>query len=63
MTSPIFRRTALAGSAAALFLALLPHRLRAQDAGPIRIGALSPLTGAGGPYGPSMVKAARSVVD
>jgi branched-chain amino acid transport system substrate-binding protein len=62
MTLPMLsRRIILAGGAAAL--AALPSRPRAQGSGPIRIGALSPLTGAGGPYGPMMVKAAKAVVD
>jgi branched-chain amino acid transport system substrate-binding protein len=39
-----------------------PRLARAQGA-PIRLGALVPLTGAGGPYGPSMAKAAKAVVD
>lgn len=41
----------------------LPFVARAQDAGPIRLGTLTPLTGAGGPYGPVMVKTVRAVVD
>lgn len=55
------RRSLLAASLALPALAL-PSRARAQG-GPIRIAALSPLTGAGGPYGPSMVKAMRAVVE
>jgi branched-chain amino acid transport system substrate-binding protein len=39
-----------------------PALLRAQGT-PIRLGALVPLTGAGGPYGPSMAKAAKAVID
>ena len=38
------------------------RRTHAADA-PIRLGALSPLTGAGGPYGPNMARAAKAVVD
>ncbi|WP_108660178.1 ABC transporter substrate-binding protein [Acuticoccus kandeliae] len=34
----------------------------AQD-GPIKVGALVPLTGAGGPYGPVMAKTMQAVVD
>ena len=34
----------------------------AQDA-PIRLGVLSPLTGAGGSYGPTMARTAKAVVD
>lgn len=55
------RRTILATSLAAA-LPALPSRVRAQAA-PIRIAALVPLTGAGGSYGPSMAKAAQSVID
>ncbi len=36
---------------------------RVAQAGPIPIGALSPLTGAGGSYGPGMVEAIRIAVD
>jgi len=53
------RRNLMAGAAAAALAA--PAIARAQGE-PIRIGALNPLTGAGGPYGPSMRKAIESVV-
>lgn len=53
------RRALLAGTAAAL---AAPAILRAQ-AEPIRFGALNPLTGAGGPYGPSMRKAIEGVIE
>ncbi|RYE34185.1 MAG: amino acid ABC transporter substrate-binding protein [Hyphomicrobiales bacterium] len=56
------RRTLLAGAAALAGLSALPSRALAQGA-PIRIGTLTPLTGAGGPYGPVMVKAVKAVVD
>lgn len=56
------RRTLLAGAAALAGLSALPGRALAQGA-PIRIGTLTPLTGAGGPYGPVMVKAVKAVVD
>src|SRR5579871_243321 len=56
------RRRLLAGSAVLAGASLLPARSFAQAA-PIRIGTLTPLTGAGGPYGPSMVKAVNAVVD
>lgn len=56
------RRTLLAGAAALAGLAALPGRALAQGA-PIRIGTLTPLTGAGGPYGPVMVKAVKAVID
>jgi branched-chain amino acid transport system substrate-binding protein len=56
------RRRLLAGSAMLAGTSLLPARVRAQ-AGPIKIGTLTPLTGAGGPYGPPMVKAVNAVVE
>jgi len=56
------RRTLLAGAAALAGLSALSGRALAQGA-PIKIGTLTPLTGAGGPYGPVMVKAVKAVVD
>jgi ABC-type branched-subunit amino acid transport system substrate-binding protein len=58
----ISRRTVLAGGAALTAAALLPRRTAGQT-GPIRLGTLTPLTGAGGPYGPSMRKAMEWVVE
>ena len=55
-TSDISRRTLLAGSAALAAAAWAPRRAAAQSAS-IRLGTLTPLTGAGGAYGPSMRKA------
>jgi branched-chain amino acid transport system substrate-binding protein len=55
-TSDISRRTLLAGSAALAAAAWAPRRAGAQGAS-IRLGTLTPLTGAGGAYGPSMRKA------
>ena len=52
----ISRRTLLAGSAALAAAAWSPRHAAAQGA-PIRLGTLTPLTGAGGSYGPSMRKA------
>ncbi|MFN0305543.1 MAG: ABC transporter substrate-binding protein [Burkholderiales bacterium] len=52
----------LAASAAAAGLAA-PGVLRAQAAEPVRIGALLPLTGGGGQYGPTMAKVAQLVAD
>jgi branched-chain amino acid transport system substrate-binding protein len=52
----ISRRTLLSGSAALAAAAWSPRRAAAQGA-PIRLGTLTPLTGAGGSYGPSMRKA------
>ncbi|WP_163827463.1 ABC transporter substrate-binding protein, partial [Proteus vulgaris] len=56
------RRDLMAGAAALAGLIALPNLARAQGA-PIKIGSLTPLTGAGGPYGPVMVKAIKAVVD
>src|SRR5262249_44417419 len=50
---------ALAGGAAAL---ASPAVLQAQSE-PIKLATLTPLTGAGGSYGPSMAKVAASVVE
>jgi branched-chain amino acid transport system substrate-binding protein len=57
----IDRRTLLTG-AAALAGSAFPGLALAQGA-PIKIGTLTPLTGAGGPYGPPMVKAVKAVID
>ena len=59
MTQSLTRRTALLASLATP--ALL--RTAAAQSGPIRIGTLTPQTGAGGSYGPPMVKAVRAIVD
>lgn len=56
------RRSLLAGSAAFAGSSAFPRLALAQGA-PIRIGTLTPLTGAGGPYGPVMVKAVKAVID
>ena len=67
----ITRRATLAGGLA------LPFAAHAQDAHaqttsgtgralqqqPIRIGTITPLTGAGSAYGPAMAKVAKAVVD
>src|SRR5258707_15702305 len=55
----IGRRAALAGGVAAF---AGPAVLRAQ-ADPIKIATLTPLTGAGGSYGPVMAKTAAAVVE
>ena len=52
----ISRRTLLAGSAALAAAVWSPRRAAAQGAA-IRLGTLTPLTGAGGSYGPSMRRA------
>jgi len=51
------RATLVAGSA----LLAAPSLARAQGA-PIRLGTLTPLTGAGGPYGPVMANCVKSVI-
>src|SRR5262245_43529782 len=50
------RRSILQGAGALAVTAALPAPTRAQGP-PIRLGTLTPLTGAGGSYGPSMRKA------
>jgi branched-chain amino acid transport system substrate-binding protein len=59
MKTRIGRRTTLTAGIAAL---AAPSVLRAQ-ADPVKIATLTPLTGAGGPYGPVMAKVAASVVE
>ena len=54
------RRAALLGSLAMPFVA---RTARAQAKEPIRLATLTPLTGAGGSYGPAMVRSVRAVVD
>lgn len=58
MTLRTSRRTALLGGLAAPFVS----RLAVAQSGPIRLGTLTPQTGAGGPYGPAMVKVAQALV-
>jgi len=55
------RRRILQGMAALPLVSVLPSRVLAADE-PIRLGALNPLTGAGGSYGPVMRKAIESVI-
>src|SRR6059058_2528585 len=59
MATKISRRRALQG-AAALTSVFAPSIVRAQ-AGPLRLGVLTPLTGAGGFDGPRMLKAMQAV--
>jgi branched-chain amino acid transport system substrate-binding protein len=59
-THSLSRRTLLTGGAA-IAAAMLPARLRAQSAPPLRLGVLTPLTGAGGFDGPRMLKAMQAV--
>ncbi|HEY2610045.1 MAG TPA: ABC transporter substrate-binding protein, partial [Reyranella sp.] len=55
----IGRRAALAGGVAVL---AGPAVVKAQS-DPIKLATLTPLTGAGGSYGPTMAKAAAAVVE
>src|SRR5215468_5738736 len=58
--SRISRRAVLGGAAALAPSTALPVRAQAP---PIKLGTLTPLTGAGGSYGPSMRKAMAWVVE
>ena len=58
----ITRRAALLGVGAAVSSFAIGGRAFAQGE-PIRFGALPPLTGAGGPYGPAMLRAIQQVVE
>jgi branched-chain amino acid transport system substrate-binding protein len=59
-TSRIPRRAVLSGAAALTAVATLPARAQAP---PVKLGTLTPLTGAGGSYGPSMRKSMAWVVE
>ncbi len=56
------RRSFLGASTALVGLAMMPSAARAEGE-VIKIGTLTPLTGAGGPYGPIMTQTAQAVVD
>jgi branched-chain amino acid transport system substrate-binding protein len=56
------RRAALAASAAGVATFAIGGRAFAQAA-PVVFGALPPLSGAGGPYGPAMLRAIQGVVE
>ena len=56
------RRTALKGAAAAGAVLAAPALVRAADSAP-KLATLTPLSGAGGSYGPSMRKSAVAVVE
>lgn len=63
LTGRLNRRTIIKGMGAAAAMTLAtPAILRAQ-AEPLRIGTLTPLTGAGGPYGPVMADTIKKVAD
>jgi len=57
------RRSFVKLSAAAAAAQLLPSLSFAQEGATFRIGALTPITGAGSPYGPGMQQAIRIAVD
>jgi len=59
MVSSLQRRQLLALGAS---LAGAPW-VHAQPSGPIKLATLTPLTGAGGPYGPAMAACAKAVID
>ncbi|BCH20665.1 ABC transporter substrate-binding protein [Mesorhizobium sp. L-8-3] len=59
----ISRRQFVASSAILALSGTAPIRALAQDSGSIHIATLTPLTGAGGPYGPVMAQAVKAVVD
>ena len=61
MNTQINRRHLLAGAAASAIVPM-PAIVRAQ-AGPIRIGTLTPLTGSGGQYGPVMANVVKTIAD
>lgn len=63
MSSSLQRRQLLAtGVALGAGIAASPW-VRAQASGPIKLATLTPLTGAGGPYGPAMAACAKAVID
>ncbi len=62
-TARVSRRTFVAGVGAVGLAGLLPAGARGQDAQPLRLGVLTPLTGAGGADGPRMLKAMQAVAD
>jgi branched-chain amino acid transport system substrate-binding protein len=57
------RRSFVKLSAAAAAAQMLPALSFAQDAATFRIGSITPMTGAGSPYGPGMQQAIRIAVD
>lgn len=58
-----FVRFSAIGAAAAATVSGLPGLAFAQSGGTFRIGSLTPITGAGSPYGPGMQQAIRLAVD
>ena len=62
ISTTIGRRTALLGAAGAVTTFAIGGRAFGQTT-PVTFGALPPLTGAGGPYGPAMLRAIQSVIE
>ena len=62
MSTSLPRRRLLTHSLALGAGLALPPFVLAQT-GPIKLGTLTPLTGAGGPYGPAMVTTVKAVID
>ena len=57
------RRSLLKLSAGAAALQMIPGLVLAQQGGTFKIGSLTPVTGAGSPYGPGMPQMIRAAVD
>jgi branched-chain amino acid transport system substrate-binding protein len=57
------RRNFVAGLGAGLTLSAIARAALGQDTGPIRIGALNPVTGSGSPYGTGMQKMILAAAD
>jgi ABC-type branched-chain amino acid transport systems, periplasmic component len=63
MNNLIQRRTLIKAGIAGLSVAMLPRMAFAQSEGPIKIGSLTPMTGAGANYGGRMRDAIAAVID
>lgn len=61
--SSLSRRNFLKMTGAGAAVLFAPAVIRAQETGPIRIGGLMPLTGAGGTFGPIMANIQKHIVD
>ena len=57
------RRSLLKLSAGAAALQMIPGLVFAQQGGTFKVGSLTPVTGAGSPYGPGMQQMIRAAVD
>lgn len=63
MNNLIQRRTLIKAGIAGLSVAMLPRMAFAQSEGPIKIGSLTPMTGAGANYGGRMRDSIAAVID